>query len=950
MRLLAVWNTTWLCRTVLLVCAWSIGAWSQISVVCAQTRTGSTEATANPASSSEDVVRFRRILVPEEYLDQAREDVPYLPIARDEFERLVRESRAARSLTRLPKAAIVHAEYTARLDGEDLVGRDSFWDVACWGTRETFLSLGNPTIALEGAYRPDDITSPLVFGSLDDGTVGTLVDRPGRIVFTWTAKGRHDLDGTLRFDLQFPPAAAGSLTLELPSDAKPVVDDGIVIEQRGETEDGGVSYRIGLPGSGRLIVRILEQPSENKQQAAVTVREQRLYDVSPRGLDAVLRFSVDILDQPLDRCRLRIERGLRIVSVSVDGADVSWNRVAPEASAFENTPPAEHAEDTPSAAESLKTNAAEDLREWEVIELQLPRPLVGTSRNIEVRAIKPWAKQVRLPHVVFEDAFWESGEAGVLVRSPLTTTDLDYRGARLLDAGLSPGEASGEMFELGLFDPDAELTWTTRLAETNLRFEETTTASLGEEEIVAETLLKASASNGNAFSLLLSVRPGWRIEQVDGIDEAAVRDWNFQPEQGDRPGSLEVVLSSPVGPMRPVSLRILARASVASLGSGERGLASGDRDGITVPLEALLPIRSSVADFERRTLQVDPGPGVEAELDWAGAETDVMVVPETADAAEGTPGSRLLSQSAEAEASPVWIFNAERPAALPRLVFRRRAARFDVARNVRWLLREDGTRLEYRFVVTTRDPIASIQIACKDWDKLTDVELAWRRSDDPIRTRFAPLTMTGTGSVRSIRLPRPTVEPFEIRLRSKGPESAGTLPIFDVLDASVETLQVHVFSEQGFLPRIVVRGLERVDADPVEEPGYRYVVSYRNTDIGENVSPLLQIQGLMREKAPKLWAWQERHQTRVTSSGTTYHRLVYLLHQELPANPKWTLPESVLLFDDSDPEVPRTSARDEQSNLRLFVDRVLVDGRPAIWRIAEVEGKPSLLVNLPDTV
>ncbi|RMF89529.1 MAG: hypothetical protein D6741_17840, partial [Planctomycetota bacterium] len=82
----------------------------------------------------------------------------------------------------------------------------------------------------------------------------------------------------------------------------------------------------------------------------------------------------------------------------------------------------------------------------------------------------------------------------------------------------------------------------------------------------------------------------------------------------------------------------------------------------------------------------------------------------------------------------------------------------------------------------------------------------------------------------------------------------------------------------------------------------------------------------------------------------TYHRLVYLLHQELPANPRWTLPESVLLFDESEPESVGASARDEQSNLRLFVDRVLVDGRPAIWRIAEVEGKPSLLVNLPDTV
>ncbi|GAB6166485.1 hypothetical protein JCM19992_24850 [Thermostilla marina] len=891
--------------------------------------------------------------MPEEYLDKAREDLPYLPIALDEFERLVRRSRAARLLARLPKAAIVYAEYSARLEGESLRGRNSFWEIACWGTRETFLALGNPTIALDAAYRHDDVTSPLTFGCLDDGTVGTLVDGSGRIDFTWTSRGRHDLDGTLRFDLQFPPCAAGSLILELPPDVKPIVDDGVVIERRKSGGPEAVSYQIGLPADGRLVLRILKTPLSTKSRTSIAVREQRLYDVSPRGVDAVLRFSVDVLDQPLDRCRLRVERDLQIVSVSVDGAEVSWSHATDEVTpASQNAVGRTDSEENTSVS-STESSAAEQgigQDEWEVIDLQLTRPLVGTSRNIQVKAVTPWSREIRLPRVVVENAFWESGEAGVLVRRPLTTTDLEYQGARLLDAGVSPGEQPGEMFEFGLFDPDAELVWTTRLAEVALRFEETTSASLGEEEVVSETQLRVLATDGNAFSLMLSVQPGWRVEQVDGEDSETVRDWSFQAEGENDAGRLEIVLASPVGPSRPVTLRISARASIRVLQSGDGPESGYDRHAVVLPLKVLLPLKLAKKAPDRRVLQIACGPSLESQLDWTGADTGVTITSEAEVSADGEELSGTVSGTTGTGDSHSWIFDARRPSALPMLVFRRRAARFDVARTVRWLLQKQGAQLEYRFAVTAKDPIASLQIACDDWGRLGKVELAWHRSDDPIRTRFAPLTLTGTGSVRTVRLPRPTVDPFEIRLRSRASGAMEALPILEVLDAAVETLQVHVFAEHGVLPRIVCRGLERVDAAPVEEPGYRYVVSYRDTGKQGKTKPLLQVQGLMQDAAPKLWAWQERHRTRVTSSGTAYHRLAYLLHQDLPATPTWKLPKGVLLFDEFDEQTTRSAGRDARSDVRMFIDRVLVGGAPAVWRIAEQQGEPQLLVNLPDTI
>ena len=125
-------------------------------LACMATPLSTPAAESAPAEAKGDAsaLRFRRIYLPEDRLDQwPRGDVRYLPLDATEFERMVARLQHGWASAAPPAAEIARATYSARLSGNSLVEGKATLEVRCAAVLTSVaparsLRTGDPNTAL----------------------------------------------------------------------------------------------------------------------------------------------------------------------------------------------------------------------------------------------------------------------------------------------------------------------------------------------------------------------------------------------------------------------------------------------------------------------------------------------------------------------------------------------------------------------------------------------------------------------------------------------------------------------------------------------------------------------------------------------------------------------------------------------------------------------------------
>lgn len=857
------------------------------------------QVAVEPPAGAEPVLRFRRVFAPSDALDECRDDVPYVPMKAGEFDALVDRVRARSQRGVMPTAVLVAAKYEARLEEDTLIGSASYWEFEHFGDYQQLVPLEPLGIALSQATweAPDGETVEL--GYSWQHRAAMVVDRPGRVYINWSARGEEDLDGTLRFDLSLPPCPSNELLLTLPMGLRPAPNQGFVLPAS-PAEDGTPRWRVLFGRQPELSLRLLREEDSSAVVSGLSLRERLVYDVTPQGIDCSLRWSLDVLRDPVERLIVSAPENVAITSVTAEGQPASWRRMPGQQSSGDTV-------------------------------IELAEPLRGANRTVELRAMAPvvTGEPSRLPRIRLEGVFWESATASVLVRRPLVATDIRCEDGRLARIAEAPAGIEGELYELRLFTEDAHVEAALAQEAPHLTFAAENDVRIGPEEMIAEVALEIGTQRGEVFTVRLATTPQWTIDDVEeaaggSLPSQAVRDWTFKP--GDNgPGTLDVTLATPVSPDRSLDLTIRARRLTPRL---------------NVPLASNRLVPLALA----RRFCLDNQATLEG-----GSEIEVHVLDaETADGAAEEEGEGPLN----GHAFPAELVSLDllAPTVSPPVMLSRRTPRYDVGQNVRLFVGKSTTRIEYRIeIVPPGDPLPQIPVVIASAEGTDVAQWQWEildasssGTDPPTRSSdravFEP-QQVGSSQIRGLlRLPRPRLQPFVVALRVEIPSTAdAAMPMLGFPQARTDSLRLRLFARPDLLPRLHVQGLKRYQGTTTPEVGYRFLDAYRTADDKLAAMPAVRLVEVVEHSAPSAWAWQARVRSRFEASGDAFHQATFSLGNAGDRHVELRYPV---------PDEAGADAR-EPASVPLEIEQVTIDGAPGVWRIrGEGDGR-ALYVEIP---
>ena len=397
----------------------------------------------------------------------------YLPIDRDEFERLIAPlgGKDAFPANGRIDSAIFHAEFR---DEKTLVG-DATLNVTLTESKPTFISLDPCKLALFEAS-PDsskgtDSANAALLGVDADGRPTLRAVRSGAWRGAWSSAGRHGADGAVEFALDLPRSLRSELLVELPKTLALHSDAGVISsETKGETAN---RWKIELGTSARMRLRIV--PIQEKNAAAEvgvakpTVRETSEYLVSRKGLALKSTWKIRSPETPLKSVTANLDPGSRIIAAKLDGKPIAW-RASANASAGDVVV-IEFPESVGAEEQILSLTLAADLR-------------LGETG--------------RLPRVRLQNVFWESGTL-----SFEAAREYELRRARPIECSqISVSEndvRAGETYRYQCFSPEATLETLIAAKKPRMTAFSATTVELGAAEATAR--VRRRAANGRRSRL-----------------------------------------------------------------------------------------------------------------------------------------------------------------------------------------------------------------------------------------------------------------------------------------------------------------------------------------------------------------------------------------------------------------------------------------------------------------
>lgn len=476
---------------------------------------------------------YRRVFVPEGRLeDWPTGDAPYLPMARDEFERLVKSTEERRDLASAVGVQIDSAQYAAELTDDGALRGRAALRVSLLDNRPRVLPLAPLNIGLANARwagEPAQGARSLI-GQWQGGAdgFGALVRNSGELHFDWTLPPRTVLGDELVFQLRLPAATASQLQLDLPPDCLPSISPGYAREPN--SKGGPTTKRhvlqLGPGAEHRLKIRrpaAAEAPADPRPQVAIS----EAYQLRPAGLDyeAVLRVESLAASEVV----FRAVGQLRIAEVLIDRRPVAFRR--------------------------------ED--DGETFQVSVPRSTLPV--NITVRATAPTVlgKPWKLPFVAPLAAFWTEGTSTLLVDEALELQAIDVRGGQLVNTlGIGGADDRGEAYRLQLWDPEAAISVTVSKQAPRVAAQVATTAELADREVFARTHARLWSDEGRLFQLAATVDPEWTLESVEAASPDEVVSWHVSGEGDQR--QLSVQLRRSPTALAPLRLVLTGRRPIRS--------------------------------------------------------------------------------------------------------------------------------------------------------------------------------------------------------------------------------------------------------------------------------------------------------------------------------------------------------------------------------------------------
>ena len=481
---------------------------------------------------------FRRVYVPANRPDEwPTAGERYLPIARDEFARLLDDAQAGqRAAPGVLAARVSRADYTATLEqGELLVGR-ALLEIVHNSAQPALLLLDPWSVAVASARWQAADTIPetsfdkadsAVVGNTSDGAFAVLVPRSGRLMIAWSLRGQRNLAGTVGFPLRLPQTASGRLVLEAPADVVPVFDRALVAELPQPAKE---TRRWNLETGGRACaqLRFTTRSAHGQKPELTLLRQADRYQISPHGVDLACVMQIDAHGDALSQLTLQVDPTLQIVSVRKGSQNLTW------------------------------TTATDQQRNFSRTRISLPEAISGAGEKIEITAIAPVTvgELWRLPRIRCEGVFWQEGNMSLAVRSPFALNRIESEGARQVKS--TPlASAAGEEIDLQCFSPDATLDIDVDRPEDRLEVDCGTRLEFFTGEMVAHVTADFRLVQGEQGTLTCQVSPLWQIDGVEAQEPASVADWDIE---GADPGRRLIVrLASPATTTAAVRLKVSGR-------------------------------------------------------------------------------------------------------------------------------------------------------------------------------------------------------------------------------------------------------------------------------------------------------------------------------------------------------------------------------------------------------
>jgi hypothetical protein len=483
---------------------------------------------ADPAA--EKPLEFRRYFVPADRpQDWPKRNVPYLPVERQEFDRLVDAANSApRGRAAAGATHVTRALYQANLAEPDLLRGEARFEVSHAGAAAALMTLEPFGLPLADARWENG--GEATIGVQPSGKLAVVVARSGTLLVHWTLRGRRDPSGSVVFAFDLPPCAVSQLDLDLPEAAAPSITEGIAITSNQDGKKG--RWRFQLAGRGRALLRLDTNDAHRRPRRLTLLLEKTTYGFSPGGIDLSAQLKLDVHREPLRHLEFGLDSPARVISVQYAGKEVPWS--------------------------ALSSTAEPSIR------VDFPEPLLGPGRVITVTALAPLeiGPIFKLPRLRVYDVVWQEGDMTLLVPAPLALDTLLPQGCRQTKASPTSVGPAANSVELQLFSADASVVMGVSRRQQRVSLSSGSTVRFTPESVRIEARGRFESLDGDSYSLQADVGPGWQIESVTADRDRALANWSV--DSTARPSLLTVQLTAPITASRPLELMIVGHRGLTT--------------------------------------------------------------------------------------------------------------------------------------------------------------------------------------------------------------------------------------------------------------------------------------------------------------------------------------------------------------------------------------------------
>ena len=464
--------------------------------------------TAMPDESVAEPLRFQRIYVP---ADRERQwpagNMTLEPIEAEEFENLIQIAGSSRNKS--PRnGRIETATLTASLTDDRTISGTATFTVIQPADIPTLAPKLSPAINLKPSLIPfgpcgiaisnpvwlvdsetDNTGRPAFIGVDSSGRQLLVANHGGQIQCNWSLSGQRTATGQVVFVGDLPPATRCQITLEVPENRIPVVSNGVV-SQLDNARDGFSKWQFNLGNASQLNIRLLDSDRDFSHDTGF-VRQLTTYRCSPRGIEIIADFDLNIFDKPLEHFPVLLDDSIELVQAKLGDAPIAW---------------------------SIRREA-----EHRVATIHFNEPIYGRGRRITIRGFAPVLNNqlAALPRFRPGALNWMSGKATLLIHDPLQIAEMFVDKGRQSKITQLGDMKSGEAIEIQCFSADCGIKVLLRRESSTITAAAATMIELADDQITGRMVVDLTATGDAQYSLQATVHGDWQLDENDITAEPA---------------------------------------------------------------------------------------------------------------------------------------------------------------------------------------------------------------------------------------------------------------------------------------------------------------------------------------------------------------------------------------------------------------------------------------------